>query len=411
MSKKTIPVTISPVEVVETYLDAFARLRTSNPLSLFDSQHQYNLQPLFWSDATVGGATIVHLPNEATVRLRAGTASGDKATHQTKEYFRYQPGKSQQVVMTGIFGTGKTGVAQRLGYFDDNNGLFFQVSGTTLSVVRRSKATGSVVEETVTQSSWNLDKFDGSGSSGVTLDVTKTQVYLIDFEWLGSGRVRMGFFIDGLPVYCHQFLHANVLSTVYMTTPNLPLRYQVENTAAAASATDLKAICATVVSEGGFERARGVTHSANNGTTTISVSTRRAVLSIRPKLTFNSIENRGLVLPQVYRILDDGNVSIFYEIVLNATLGGVPSWVSVADNSLIEYDVAGTTVTGGEVLDAGYVGSAAQVSVGTVVEQILRDVPLALNQAGDTADILSIVCTSLGAGTAVAAALTVKEFY
>lgn len=395
----------------EAAVDAFARLRVSNPLTLFDSQHQYNLGPLFWNSATAGGGSVTHLPDESGGRLRVGTASGDQAIHQSKEYFRYQPGKSQKVLLTGKFGEGKANVRQRVGYFDANNGIYFQVSGTTVSVVRRSKATGAVVNEVVNQSSWNQDRLDGTGPSRLTLDYTKSQIFFLDMEWLGVGQVRMGFVIDGAPVYCHHFHHANIIETVYMTTPNLPVRYEIENTAASTSQTDLLEVCASVASEGGFERIRGVTHTANNGTTKVSVSTRRALVSMRPKLTFNSIVNRGLVLPQSYDILVVGSVAIFYEIVLNGSLGGTPSWASAGGNSLMEMDVAGTTVTGGEILDSGYIASSNQQRVGVVAEDILRDIPLGLNIDGDTADILSIVATSMGAGVDVVGAITAKEFY
>ena len=299
-------------------LDAFGRLRTSNPTALFESQLQYNEAPLFWETALTGGGTATHLPNESAVRLRVTTASGDKVVRQTKQYFRYQSGKSQLVELTGVMGALKTNVRQRIGYFDTNNGLFFEQDGTNLKVVRRTYTSGTPVDNAVNQSSWNIDTLGGNGPSGYTLDTSKAHILVIDLQWLGVGRVRFGFVIDGMLIYCHEILNANNLSTVYMTTANLPVRYEIENTDTTASETDLIQICSSVQSEGGYEDNLGILHSASNGITTVAVTTRVPILTVRPKTTFNSITNRGVVLPLSYGLYATTNAS-FYEVVANGS--------------------------------------------------------------------------------------------
>ena len=175
---------------------------------------------------------ITHSPNDSGVILSGTTASGSTSIRQTFEYYRYQPGRSQQVLMTGVMGAKKTNVRQRIGLFDANNGLFFEQDGTNLKVVRRTKTSGVVVDNAVFQSAWNIDHLDGAGKSGILLDMSKAQIFVIDFEWLGVGRVRFGFNINGITYYCHQIFNANNLTTVYMQTANLPLRYELQNTAA-----------------------------------------------------------------------------------------------------------------------------------------------------------------------------------
>lgn len=391
-------------------LDAFGRFRVSDAVSLFESQLQYNKQPLFFDESLTGGATSTHLPNESSVRMRCGTASGDKVIRQTFQYFRYQAGKSQLIELTGVMGAKKANVRQRIGYFDDENGLFFEQDENNLKVVRRSFASGTAVDNVVLQSAWNIDKLDGTGASGYTLDMSKTQIFLIDLQWLGVGRVRYGFVIDGMIIYCHESLHANNLTEVYMTTANLPVRYELENTGASASQTDMKHICCSVISEGGFVENLAITQSFSNATTEIPITTRRPVITFRPKSTFNSITNRGLVNPIKFNIYTDAS-SVLYEIVLNGTLsGGTTTFTSVGDDSITEFNTGATSISGGTILDSGYVGATFAFD-GVFSSFIENKLALANNIAGDTTQSISVVCTSLGGSTDTACAVTVKEFY
>ncbi len=393
-------------------VDAFGRQRTSQSTTLWDNIQEYGDNTLFWETQLVGSGTSVFLPNESSVRMRVTTTSGDKVVRQTKQYFRYQPGKSQLVMITGLLGAIKTNVRQRIGYFDIENGLFFEQNGTELRVVRRSKTTGSVVDTSVPQSLWNIDKLDGTGPSGFTLDMSKVQVFVIDFQWLGAGEVRFGVYSDRNEVlYCHRLGAMNVLDSVYMTAPNLPLRYEIENIGTSASQTDMKHICTAIGSETGFDEDKSLNFSAGNGATTISVTTRRPVFSIRPKTSFGGKTNRGTVVPDSIDISSKDQIA-FYEIVFNGTLTGA-SFSSVDNSSITEKDVAATSITGGMVLASGYVGTGGPISanVTKAIAAKLQKLVLALNIAGDTPDILSVVVTSLATATAVGASLQWREFY
>lgn len=390
-------------------IDAFGRTRTSDPVTVFDAGHQYNINPLVWETTVAGDGAVTHLPNESAAQLSTGgTTTANKATIQTKNYHRYQPGKSQFILMTGVFGAEATNVRRRYGYFDDDNGVYFEQTSDGMHVVIRTKTSGSVVERRVNQSAWNWDKLDGSGTSGVTVDWTKAQIFLVDLEWLGVGRVRFGLALGGAIVYVHQFAHVNELSGAYMTSANLPIRAEVENTGAAAGASTFKQICTSVISEGGQEDDRAFLFSTGNGITPISVTTRRAVLSIRPKLTFNSLANRGQVIPAEIELYSSANA--YYEVVLNGALGGTPSWASVNDASIVESDVAGTTVTGGVVVESGFVTTAGGASRGSGRNGLLGRLALVLNAAGTTGDTLSVVMTSFTGTADCAASVTWREF-
>jgi hypothetical protein len=343
--------------------------------------------------------------------LRCTTTDGDKVIRQTNQYFRYQPGKSQLVLMTGVMGAAKANVRQRIGYFDAANGIFFEQTSSGLSVVRRTFTSGSAVDNSVAQADWNLDKMDGDGLSGHTIDVTKDQIFIIDLQWLGTGRARVGFIISGAVVYCHQFLAANVLTTVYMTTANLPARYELENTGTAGSNTDLLQVCTSVSSEGGFDDERGIIHSAGNGATGIAVTTRRPVFSIRSKATFNSITNRGSIFPETARFLALGG-DVFWELVFNGTLTGA-SFADVGSNSLAEKDVAATAISGGEVVDTGYIASGGPASSARQAEvaSLTSKLALGLDIAGTAPDVFSIVATAVSSSPTVHGALRWKELY
>ncbi|KKK52864.1 hypothetical protein LCGC14_3100620, partial [marine sediment metagenome] len=210
-------------------LDAFGRQRITQPLTVFDSKQIFDNQPRFW-DETEGllDFTSTHsvLTASTVISYDAG-ATGGTFTRQSFMRFNYQPGKSQLIMMTGILRKSGSPLAQ-IGYFDDDNGLFFETNTEDVTgVVLRSGVSGSTVDTRVVQANWNLDVMDGSGVSGITLDWSKTQIFVIDFEWLGVGTARMGVFAHGEIHYVHQFRNANVLDVVYMSTPNLPCRYQL----------------------------------------------------------------------------------------------------------------------------------------------------------------------------------------
>jgi hypothetical protein len=279
-------------------IDAFGRLRVSNPVTIFDSKQIWDdpdiaasaeNQPLFFDNQEISGggtATAFDVDRaETTLSVTADTAG--VRVRQTKRRLNYQPGKSLLSLVSFIFGAQSAGITKRAGLFDDNNGIFLEDSGTAYNIVRRTYVTGSAVDTAVAKANWNLDKLDGTGASGVTIDFTKTQILVIDIEWLGVGRVRVGFVFDGLVVYAHEFLNANTLAAVYMSTPNLPLRSEIQNDGTGTDAS-LKLIGASVISEGGLNPS-GVVRSASTNGTHVDCDTENtvyAMLGIRLKSAY-----------------------------------------------------------------------------------------------------------------------------
>jgi hypothetical protein len=236
-----------------TQSDAFGRLRVSNPITLFDTQNKYTDQGPVVSNLVSGGTSTYNQPSN-TFAL-AVTGAGSSVTRETTKTFIYQPGKSLFVLNTFAMNTPTLGLTQRVGYFNDSNGIFFEVSDTTLNMVIRSSSSGGLVETRIPQSSWNGDTLSGSGGSSnpsnIQLNPALTQIFWTDIEWLGVGSVRTGFVIDGQYIVCHTFNHANVAgnTTTYMGTAVLPVRYQISSTGPVGT---MRQICSTVISEGGY---------------------------------------------------------------------------------------------------------------------------------------------------------------
>jgi len=184
-----------PVSITGTNLDAFGRVRVSNPETLFDSSHRYADNNL-WATQIVGTAAATFSADEGLVNLTVGSANNDEIVRETTKVFSYQPGKSLLVMNTFVMGTAKANLRQRVGYYGAANGIYFERDGTSLYMVERSSVTGVVVNTQVAQANWNQDTLDGSGSasnpSGLTLDASKAQILYMDIEWLGLGTVRTG---------------------------------------------------------------------------------------------------------------------------------------------------------------------------------------------------------------------------
>jgi hypothetical protein len=354
--------TTVPISIGGTNVDAFGRLRVSQPYTIFDSQNRYAIDNQFDTSTATGGSTT-YLPNEASVRMDVTTSSGSEVVRQSYRCMPYQPGKGLLCLATFVMNTAKTGLRQRVGYFGTQNGVFLQQADSTVSFVLRSYISGSVSDtRTVNQADWNGDKLNGTGDSGYTLDLTKAQILWMDFEWLGVGSVRCGFIINGEYIVCHTFENANDITSVYMTTAILPVRYEITNTGATISTSSLKQICSSVVSEGGYEQT-SIEHIARRTATKTSISTSfLPLVSIR----LASTALNAVVLPAKFNVMPTSSGDDF-EVILTKNSTGLTSasWAAVASDANVEMDTSATAMTVGTIVDIQYVKSTNQSS-GTI---------------------------------------------
>lgn len=390
-------------------LDAFSRLRVSGPDTIFDSNFQYDLQPLVFYTQTANGGTVTHDANNASATLALdGTANGE-ATIQSKAYHRYIPGKSQLCIMTSVFGAAVADVKRRAGYFDDDDGVFLEQNGTTdIAMVIRSSTSGVPVETRVTQANWNIDTLDGSGDSdnrsNLTLDLSKAQILVIEMQWLGMGRVRVGFDIDGRIYMVHEFKNANSLSTVYMKTANLPVRWQTLGD----TASSMFATCSSVQSEGGADAHLGYNFSYERASVTAGNGTQTYAFSIRPKATFNSITNRMLLRLLQFFCLVTGNSSVLCEVYYDTTVGGTPAWADMdATYSALQVDTAGTP-SGGVKAHSFFIPATA-ANEGATEQDFSARYPLVLDIPGTGFTNLTVYVTGQGGTSACRPGLRWEE--
>jgi len=339
----------------------------------------------------------------------SSTPTGGKSYMQSYEYLPYQPGRSQLIFVTFNMIAAVTDTLKFAGYSDGVNGIEFQLSGTTKQFTVYSGS--SAGNETVTQSSWNLDKLDGTGASGITLDITKTQILIIDIQALYVGRVRVGFDIGGEIVYCHEFLHANLFTSPYIQSANLPVRCGM--TCTGTVSTTMNFICAAVISEGGSEdiNVYGYTFQQDSGP--ISVTTGGThMISLRPRTTFNSITNRTRVAYIDVEIYNAGNQPIQWQLCVGQAISGTTTYNNVNTTySSSEYNVLGT-LSGSPtiVIDGGFVASAGGAK-GVTNTAIISRYPITLDAAGlhRMMGTLTLKATSLSATQTIYSSIKFRE--
>lgn len=392
-------------------LDAFSRLRVSNPLILFNAQLTYDLAPIVMEQITNGtGATITHdATNRYGLMTFSSTPTGGKAYMQSYEYLPYQPGRSQLIFVTFNMFAGVANTLKFAGYSDGVNGIEFQLDGTTKQFTLYSgTASGNT---TVTQSSWNLDKLDGTGVSGITLDISKVQILVIDIQALYAGRVRIGFDIGGNIVYAHEFLHANNIAPPYLQSANLPVRCGM--TCTGTVSTTMYFLCGAVISEGGSEDINVYGYTFQQETGAVSVGTGGThLISLRPKLTFNGIANRTRVAYIDVEIYNAGNGVVKWELCIGQAISGTTTFNNVNTTySSSEYNVAGTLSGSPAILiDGGWVASGAQAK-GVTNTAIISRYPITLDAAGAHRSLgtLTLRCTSLSGTQSVYGAVKFRE--
>lgn len=344
----------------DSLIDAFNRIRVSQPNTIFDSQHRYAENDK-WDTTTQTGASSTYVANESAITLAVNGSSGSKVVRETKRVFPYQPGKSLLVLNSFAFSAKLAGLRLRLGYFGTQNGAYLEQDGTTVNLVLRSYTSGSLNEIRVAQANWNGDTFNGTGLSGRNLDLSKTNILWMDFEWLGVGDVRVGFFVDGKPVIAHTFHNDNINTTTYMTTAILPIRFEMENTANTGIASTAKQICSSVISEAGYEAFNRV-FGVDRGAKAISTSDYTPMISIR-------LHSDRLDYPIIPAAISASTVSanrvIQYQLIKNVTTLTTPSWVTHS-NGNVQYDISANTLSGGTVIFSGYLQSGTPVTLPSV---------------------------------------------
>jgi len=371
---------VDPINFQDTATDAFGRLRVSEPYTLFNSKMTTGKNPEYWDEIVNATSTSTHASADAQVTMTVA-ASGDYAIRQTKQRFIYQAGKSQYSLLTFVSGQIETNVRKKVGLFYSSytapydttvDGIYFESNGVTNNYYFCiGKTEGSNAgTQSVAQSAWNVDPMNGNGKSGITLDFSKNQILYIDYEWLGVGKVRMGFVIDGAFYVAHEFKHTNVTQNVYMSSPNLPVRYEIRSESVGGTGK-FGQICSAIMSEGGYEPTGAIYTVSRNisglGTfqdASIPAGDIVPLVSLRGKTGYDS-NSISLIS---FDIIAQGNMSGLYQLLVlrnpsYSTDDG--TWQSLS-NTGVEYKINSTIssrITGiGTTINAHYFSSPSQAT-------------------------------------------------
>lgn len=367
-------------------VDAFGKLRVTMPTTLGDYHHISGENPEMITKTSGSGSGAADVATSSYI-LSLGAGATDYAIHQSRMYHHYLPGKSQLIVTSFCLGAARNNTVKRVGYFDDRNGIFFQQNGDgSLCLVVRDYLNGSANDIVINQSDWNKNTCNTSiagtgvmpdgnnapnyGKAGTwTLDVTKTQLLMMDFQWLGVGRIRIGFVHDGEWKIAHEIYHSNYGTNVYWTNPSLPVRCEIRNTDTAVGTITMKQICATVMSEGGYVETGlvGTRNSSLTGRTIVNGGETLPVIAIKLKNSINGDVVRGIVRALNSSIIAT-NGPIYIELVRfdNYTdiVGG--SWIGHASDSIVEYNITATGYSNGKTISGKFLeASDAKATTGT----------------------------------------------
>jgi hypothetical protein len=340
----------------------------------------------------------------------ANTTAG-KRVRQTFRHFNYQPGKAELCIMTGTL-PGATGIISGMGLTDENNGLYWTNNEGTVQAVQKSNSGVSTI--TTAQSAFSVDTLDGSGDnnnpSGILLDPSKANIYWVAMEWLGVGTTLFGIFSQGRPVLCHVNTNENTNTLAYMRTPNLPMRYWIENDGNGA-ATSMQTICSTIGSEGGIDPSGLATWESNAGTH-IDANTADviyALLGIRLK----SAQLGANIIPHHISVITETATDFEWLLIFNPTVADTFTYGDVTNTA---YQTAkgatANTVTGGTVIDGGYVKSSG--SGGTAGRASTHDIEnqLVLGSAIDgTLDTMVLCCRPLGANADISGGMSLRTLF
>ena len=493
------------------YHDAFGKLRVSNPYTLLDIK---------FPSETLIDSTTEFLSNNMIIctKLENATATFGSSKcvmttltndgyyiTQSRKYCIYQPGKSLLFLASGIIDdiTNSGTYTARIGYFDENNGLFFENNSGSLNVVLRNKqistyatnnsavlsgtpSTGgtisttvgtglsitintniffqnstasgtfsgninsydsgtgnitinnisnitgtnnttdtynilynqiNIVDTSISQNNWNIDKFVGTGISGLNLNFQTSQLFVIDFEWLSVGRIRFGFYLFGRIYYCHQITNVNVLTAPYMLTPNLPIRHEIRLTSGQVTLTQ---ICSSVISEGGYNPI-GRPFSISNNIIAISTSTSETpILALRGNLASASSSNNQYyhqqIVPSLISVFGTSNPDFIFRIRLYLAPSSptVSSWTAVDNNSISQYAVGGgniSNITNTNILiDNGYANGKGSV-VFQSLDAIFNNLTQITSDINNNSDVFLITAQTLSSNADIYASINWNEAY
>lgn len=412
----------------EYKVDAFGKLRVSEPLTLLELKFPYlpsdvsgntnyltnNLMVYQTTSGT--GSSVIPTTNSNCILALNNSSSNSYVISQSRNYTNYQSGKSLLFKASGIMDYGMVqagsnnsiGVKSRIGYFDSNNGIYFEyiADGNGTGQMHICMLSSGIITTNISQSNWNIDPLDGTGTSGTKLDFTKTQLYIIDIEWLGVGRVRFGFYLYGKIYYCHEIPNINVLNFPFISSPNLPIRYQIINSGISSSSGYLMQICSTVISEGGYNPVgKPFSIALTTGVQLNNSTAETPILMIKGANTSTNGYNyyHQPIIPTSINVLDNTSNNILLFRIRIYKDGNTPyptiTWLNVdALNSIVQYSTSfsgGFSTTGSVIAYNGLFSGRGNIVLANLTDIFDSKVLTLSSNALNQSDILVLTVQAL----------------
>lgn len=394
-------------------IDNAGRIRTSNPHTVFELTHTTMAEntawaPLFkYSVDSSGTTSDVFYTDDSMVGLKVDTSDSYRR-HASKRKFVYQPGKSVEIKLTGCLnarvGGNDVSCHTMIGCYDDNDGIFFEHNDTSGYVVVRRAG----VDTKVVQDSWNKDTMDGNGLSSVTVDWTKTQFMMYDYQWQGVGDINFYMHASGELIPIHTVLNTNNATGAFMKWGNLPIRYETSCNSITTSG-EMTFICGTVISEGVYDK-HGVPHSAySDYGTSLTTDQETHLLSIRINPA-SGVANSRIIFNN-YTAISTKDKDCLFKMYLtpsqNTGILASPSWIDVS-YSCVQFDGTVTSSGGGLDTTGSYLVKAQYISDNTsqISDNLSNLLYFGTDVAGTRSDIMTMTMTILEAGGGSAACTT-----
>lgn len=378
------------VSLPPTQRAAFGAVLTASEVIEIHLQFPYNINPRLVTTTLANGGTVTQSAGLAVVQ--SSTATNGSAMMESVKAIKYSPGQGIVVRFTGLFTPCVANSTQEIGVGNSTDGYFFGCNGAAFGVNRRIGG----VNNPIAQTAWNTDKMDGTGPSKQVLDITKGNVYVIEYQWLGFGMIR--FSVENSSTgelrIVHQIAYANLNTAPSTFNPTLPLHVAAINSGNATNLT-VKTASMGVATEGP-RNDFGINNAADSAKS--AVSTQLNILSLQNKATYAGVTNRARIKLTSFSPAVSTATPTIFRIIRNTTLGGAPSFVDFnTTQSIAATDTAGTTVTGGDLI------YSTAIVTNQWIDMEFKDIHI---EPGET---FTFSATSTSGGVNVAVAVTWRE--
>ncbi|WP_223701152.1 hypothetical protein [Sutcliffiella deserti] len=383
----------------------FNELMVANRTPVIELSSTYGISDLRDAIETTGTGTVTN--DTVEYLISTGIGAGAEAILDSAQRGRYQPGYAVEAGLGARVMTPPTGEqVGRWGLFDDENGAYFGVdsSGTFLAYRRDG------VDTVVPQASWNIDSLDGTGPSGITLDLANGNIFQIVFSWYGYGVIEWQVVVQNPVDLSQEVVTVNRVKPsgqTSFTDPNLPLRGQVENGATTGTNFTLYLAGRQYSIIGNYNPVFRVTSERRSFTATTTLA---PVISFQRKAIFPAGSGRPNSVNVTLEGLDLLSGSdIYYQVILGSTINGafvnfptattnIPNdeTALLVNNNSTSFTTLGQVVFQG--LAAGNQGNTRSLTTGSLLDLILAD-----------DQIITLAVATFSGTSAIQAAFRVSE--